>query len=154
YCIANAAAVVYGRRGGFRQFMSARLRRIYPACWAALLLTAALAALAELLVRSGHLGPSNLANIHVTEQGPLYFFANFTLTQGVLGQQSLIYQTWTLCYEMAFYLLVGCALTSVGHRMGERAILTRLHAVTVGTLLLLLISPTSLRYPLDLWPQF
>jgi exopolysaccharide production protein ExoZ len=154
YCIVNAAAVTHNRQGTFAQFMSARFRRVYPACWCALVLTGILSMLAEGLASGGFIGASTMADKHLLRQGPAFYFANITLSQGLLHQQSLIVQTWTLCYELAFYLLVGLALAGATRRFGERGMLTSIHLVTVVALVFLVLPPHSLRYPFDLWPQF
>lgn len=154
YCIVNAAAVSYHRSKGFPEFIIARFRRVYPACWCALLLTGLLSILAEWLAATGRIGASTMADKHLLQQSPMFFFANFTLGQGFLHQQSIIVQTWTLCYEMAFYMLVGLSLASVTRRYGERGMLTALHLLTAVALLFLVLPPHSLRYPFDLWPQF
>lgn len=154
YCIAHAACQALTREHGLRHYVQARLRRIYPPCWASAVLYFAFAAVAALLVTHGRLKSSNLAAANVLHQHPLYFIANLTLTQKLLHQDLLQGVYWTLCYEVAFYVLVGLALAVMLRWACPRKLLTVLHGLTVSALLLLIVAPTHSFYPFDLWPYF
>lgn len=154
YCIANAASKSALRGQGFYLFMAARVRRIYPPVWAALVAVMLLSVTASLLVMTHHLKSSTLGSEDILHQKAFYFFSNFTLTQCIFRQPSILAQCWTLCYEMAFYLLVGVVLIPTLASKGRFAMLPALHTVTCLILLLLIFIPHKLSYPADLWPEF
>ena len=154
YCIANAATKAVRRGHGFGSFMAARVRRIYPPVWAALVFAMALSITASFLVATHHLRSSTLGSEDILHQKFPYFLENFTLTQCLLRQPSLIFQCWTLCYEMAFYLLIGLFIIPAGWLKERFPLLTALHAVTGIVLLLLILVPQRIGYPVDLWPEF
>ena len=154
YCIANAACKAHVRNHGFNTFMKARVRRIFPPYLYALVLSGALSLLALWLVSSHHLRSSVMADHNLLHQSGLYFFSNLTLTQGIFRQQFLLAQAWTLCYEMAFYLIVGLLLLVAYLSKGKFSLLPMLNFVTCTLLLLLIAFPQYVKYPLDLWPQF
>ena len=152
YCIAGAACSTLRRGESWGQFLLARARRVYPPLWFSLALAALLSLLAGLLVRSGRLHGSALASIDILHQSPAYYLSNLTLTQ--FQQPFLSIVCWTLCYEMAFYLVVSLFLMGRRPETGEVFLLTGLHVVTLGSLALLTALPKLRFFPLDLWPQF
>ena len=134
--------------------MFARVRRVYPPLWFSLALAAALIVPARLLVASGRIHGSALAGIDLLHQPLAYYFSNLTLTQVVLHQSFLSIVCWTLCYEVAFYLIVSLFLLRTRPGREEATLLTGLHVVTLGALALLALAPQLRFFPLDLWPQF
>ncbi len=154
YCIANAATRAVQRGQGFGPFMVARMRRIYPPVWAALVFAMALSVTASFLVTTHHLKSSTMGSEDILHQKLPYFLENFTLTQCLLRQPSILAQCWTLCYEMAFYLLIGLFLVPALRLKGRFPLLPALHAVTAGVLILLIAVPQRISYPVDLWPEF
>ena len=153
YCIASAAGGATHRNHGFWQFMRARFRRIYPAYWCAFLLSVILAAVAYHLAASGHLASSYLRDHDPLHQGWLYAAANAVLLQAPLHQSYLLIVSWTLCYEVFFYLVVGIGVLCAKGR-GEIFLLNLLHGLTAAALLLLIFVPHYRLFPFDLWPQF
>lgn len=153
FCIAGSALSAAGREEGFGSFLQARFRRIYPPCWFSLIFYAAFSLLAGALVRLGYLRESTVAGKDLLHQGPLYYLANLTLTQIPLRQPFLSIVCWTLCYEVAFYLIVGLLLWGAPGR-NKASLLNLLHLVTFCALGALILAPGYRFYPLDLWPQF
>ncbi len=153
YCIANAASSAMRHDHGFWQFARARVRRIYPAYWFALLIYSLLAIVSSFLVASGHLKSSILGDHDPLHQPWLYFVSNLTLTQSLFKQSYLVGVSWTLCYEIFFYLIIGISLLS-SKRRGETAMLNILHLLTASSLLVLVFTPQHRFFPLDMWPQF
>ena len=151
YCIAHSACSLRDRGRGAGQYLGARLRRIFPTYWLALVLYAASALAMGALHARGLVGSSNSAERGVLGQPPLYYLANLTLTQTPLSQTFLAPISWTLNYEVAFYLIVCLALLT---RWPSRSMLSALHALTALSLILLIRSPAAPLFPLDLWPQF
>ena len=154
YCIANAACKAQTRNQSFGNFMKARVRRIFPPYLYASVLSGALSLLALWLVSSHRLKSSVMADHNPLQQSGMYFFSNLTLTQGIFHQPFLLAQAWTLCYEIAFYLIVGLLLLVAYLSRGKFSLLPMLHFVTCTLLLLLIAFPQYVKYPLDLWPQF
>ena len=110
YCISLAGCSVLRRRGRCREFIFARVRRIYPPCWVSLVFYAAFAVAAGFLAERGRISHSAMAQTNLLHQSPLYFVGNLTLTQIPLRVGFLSVVCWTLCYEVAFYLIVAAAL--------------------------------------------
>lgn len=154
YCIAGAACSALRRQDGWAAFMHARARRVYPPLWFSLVLAAGLTLLAHLLVISGRLHASALAEVDILHQSVAYYFTNLTLTQMVFHQGFLSIVCWTLCYEIAFYLIVSLFLIRRTPGREAAALLTGLHCITLAALVLLTAAPNFRFFPLDLWPQF
>jgi len=153
YCIASAAGSAVRHNHGFLGFMRARVKRIYPAYWLAFLLYALLAITSSWLVASGHLKSSILGDHDPARQPWPYTVSNLLLVQAPFGQSYLVGVSWTLCYEVFFYALVGLGLLCWKCK-GEPNILSSLHALTAASLLLLVFAPERRAFPLDMWPQF
>lgn len=152
YCIAHAATQALGRANGLRSYAAARFRRIYWPCWFSLPFYLGLGLLATALVRHHTLKSSALAQQDVLHHSALYYLSNFTLTQIIFHQQFISNVCWTLCYEVAFYVIVGLGLAL--KLRDERQLLTGLHGLTIATLVYWLIAPKAVFYPLDYWPLF
>jgi len=154
YCIATAACNLLGKDRSFLRFLRARLRRIYPPFWCAWLIAAAITILAGFIARHRHMGSSYSANNDVLHKPLMDSLLNLTLTQVPAHRSSLIPATWTLSYEIAFYVVVSLFLLLPFLGRHSRVFLTALHMLTVLALLVLALVPKSQFYPLDLWPQF
>ncbi|GAA4971587.1 peptidoglycan/LPS O-acetylase OafA/YrhL [Nonomuraea thailandensis] len=114
------------RRGDLRAFWTGRAFRLLP-----LLLAAC--CLALLLATAGVLPlPQGLGE----RPWPVVALGNVTMLQELLNLPAVISVTWTLSYEMAFYLL-SVALFAVrqAHRSAGIALTLALAAVPVGLLL-------------------
>ncbi len=154
YCIAGAACSAVRRQDGWAAFLCARAWRIYPPLWFSLALAAGLTLLAHLLVGAGRLQTSALAAVDILHQSAAYYFTNLTLTQMVFHQEFFSSVCWTLCYEIAFYLIVSLFLVRRVPGREEATLLTGLHGITLVALVLLTAAPNARFFPLDLWPQF
>lgn len=166
YCIVSAACSPPRddqARGvqTLRRFLWARVRRIYPPFWWALLLTILSSLLAQRLVARGILRESVAAG--KLPHDPLYYLSNGLLSQIAVGRTCLLGPSWSLCYEVAFYLIVGLMLSVVARSTvgipAERAssqarILAGCHLITVPVMVALLAIPEHLFYPFDLWLPF
>jgi exopolysaccharide production protein ExoZ len=155
FCIANAAVSAFGRDRGHWKFVKARFRRIYPPYLATSLLAAALSMLAGWLVSRGYLHSSSSGRFDVLGQSLKFYVAAITLTQIPLGEVPILIVFWTLCYEIAFYLIVFVALIVVRFcGGGVRGLLNGLHSLTILVLLTLIWQPQHQVFPFSLWPQF
>jgi len=116
YCIAASANAARTRTHGARQYFARRFHRIYPPLVAALALATFLS-LAALHLPSGlRPGPSPHGITVWVDPRALsgwQWLGNLTLTEEwrpVVGgppRGYLLGQTWTLCYEEQFYLVMG-----------------------------------------------
>ena len=157
YCIAAAACNTLERPGGPLRFLKARAKRIYPPFWAAWALAAGFSVLAGWIAARRHVGPSYSGAHNVLHESAGFWLSNLTLTQEALRRPSLISSTWTLSYEVGFYLAAGLLVVLLPRLLpgrGAALLLTGLHLLTAGALLLLAFFPAHTVYPLDLWPQF
>ena len=154
YVIAGAAMAAVRRSGTVRSFLQARCRRVYPPFWAALALTLAFDYTGYVLARQGR-APLNIYTAHNPFSGPpLFYAANATLLTSYLRQPLMLAVSWTLAYEISFYLIVAFALALLPAARRASLLLTSLHAVTIVTLAWLIIAPQTTFMPFDLWPQF
>lgn len=156
YCIMSAAASNLNRDCNPQKYLRARLRRIYPPYWSALFFTFIITIIADFMVKRGYLHASLLvAHLHENKQKWFSFLiTNITLTTPLLHEIPLIMPAWSLCYEIAFYLLVGVGLwVTINQKRNEETLLLGLHIVTTLSLTLLLCT-SQVCFPFDLWPQF
>jgi peptidoglycan/LPS O-acetylase OafA/YrhL/glycosyltransferase involved in cell wall biosynthesis len=154
YCIANAACKGVERGDSVIPFVRARLRRIFPAYWCALGMSIAVAFVLERLVESGRIASSVTVTDAVIHKGVWCLLANATLTHVPFHQDSFMAQSWTLCYEIAFYGIAAVAAIAMPILKSTRRYLDALHALTAVTVVLLILNPDWLSFPLDLWPEF
>ncbi|MDP4501595.1 acyltransferase family protein [Nonomuraea turcica] len=114
------------RRGDLRAFWTGRAFRLLPLLLAACCLALLLAQAGVLPLHPG-LGE---------RPPPLVVLGNLTMLQELLNLPAVISVTWTLSYEMAFYLM-SVALFTVrqAHRSAGIAVALALTAVPVGLLL-------------------
>ncbi len=114
YCISATADSARRRPFGFREFLTRRVRRIYPPYWAWIAISA------PLVVVSEHFFPHFLSDsIHpIANPRSLslwQWIGNLTLTESWRfhfggHKQYFMGQAWTLCYEEQFYILAGIVL--------------------------------------------
>ena len=154
YCVVNAACASLSRPDGALRFIVARARRIYPPYWFAFALAAGVFVGFKLLVDHGLARPNIFSQQDYLHQPAAYYFGNITLLQAALRQGSLLAVSWTLCYEIAFYLIIGATLVLLRRALTPARLLCVLHGVTVAALVVLLAAPHLRWYPIDLWPQF
>jgi peptidoglycan/LPS O-acetylase OafA/YrhL len=152
FCIAHAA-LGRGARD-VRSFAWARVQRIYPTYWLAAMLTLSISLVVAALANHGLAHSSALGNLNPLDRSPAFFLANFALVHYELGVQSVVFVSWSLCYEVAFYGIVGLLLCLPRPARRPRLILNALHALTVYTLAVPLVRGVGLPFPFDLWSQF
>ncbi|HEX4145997.1 MAG TPA: acyltransferase [Pirellulales bacterium] len=137
YCIGAAADAHGRRRRPIREFFTSRLRRIYVPYFAALALTAGLAALFDLVSSEHRLSEVGVPN--PAALSPANWFGNLTLTEGLLSGlpgHVVRYQllpAWTLCQEVQFYAISGLLLwVASRHFFLAVAAFTAFGAIAVG----------------------
>ena len=160
YCIASACISNLLKGQGITQYAKARVRRIYPTYWFACALFLIVGLLIKLLVTKG-IAPAEALNNPLVQaiyshSGWRYVLANVVLAQFELGEAFFCFVAWTLCYEIAFYIVCGVAKMACG-RFGTGVFLNSLHLLTVVCSVLSVIAAYthhSLVFPFDMWPMF
>ena len=110
--------------------------------------------LADAFLSHGYLKSSNPASKDVLHQSWLYYVSNVSLTQNLFHQGYLQAVYWTLCYEVAFYILVSISLLFTLRYRDEEYTFNVLHGITIVSLFSFIAFPSRLFYPFDLWPHF
>jgi peptidoglycan/LPS O-acetylase OafA/YrhL len=152
YCIANSAAGCLKNNRGTMSFLSSRFWRVYPTMWLSLLLYVTLFVIGRLLVSHGLRHTSTWE--HPPQFTPWFILTNATLTQLLVGNSFVVGVCWSLCYEVAFYLMVSLALMAAARSGGRLSMLYLLHGLTLIVLVLLIAVPARVPYPFNFWPQF
>lgn len=154
YCIAGAAVQHLVDFGDPLAFIKARLRRIWPAYLASVVIALLVRPLNDLLVANGIIDAVEKSSI-TTQMflDPRWILSHLTITQVPLGTKMLVGLYWTLCYEVAFYAVVALLLLPLW-RLSWRGVLGMMHVITLGALTLLVLKPEMRFFPLDLWPLF
>jgi len=158
YCIVAAAygALVSGKTTG--RYAFERLRRIYPPYLAGLVLT--VLSLVSISFASSHHLIAHVNHLQTFPHDVRYWAGNFFLAQYELDTPFVNIVFWSLCYEVAFYLLVGVFLQVARWIKARRGLLAGtvffVNAVGVSTMAALAVLLIWARtvFPFDLWHQF
>ena len=153
YCIISAAESARPRPGGTAHFFKARLRRIYPPLWAATAMSLGLLLAATLFARLRHLSVPYLNDWNIFSRSWVFYLSNFTLANAVTHQPYLIKQAWTLCYEVAFYGVVGTLLWAA-RRLPRFSFVRAVQILSILSLAALIVVPARVPYPWNLFPLF
>src|ERR1700761_1091421 len=158
YCITAAAygALISGKRVG--RSALGRARRIYPPYLFTLILTA-LSVVAIGFANAHHWIPP-VNHLQTMEPTARYWVANLLLVQYELNTPFINVVFWSLCYEIAFYLIIGVFIVAAqavaakrGMAAGAYVLLNAMGISTVIVLALMIIYP-AVWFPFDLWHQF
>ena len=152
YCIANAACLNVTNVAGSWKFLAGRFRRIFPPCWLSLLSYLFVKLIISSSLLGGHFRFDAAPLSEFVNQNFAYYFSNVTLTQFILGRGFISSVCWTLCYEVAFYCVVFCAMLFAQRKMSF--LLNLLHGITLASVAFAILAPAWISYPFDLWPQF
>jgi peptidoglycan/LPS O-acetylase OafA/YrhL len=143
YCVTASADAMRNRATPARIYFWRRFRRIYPPYWVLMAGTALLLGLGEVYWSGGV--SQNLLMANPLTLSPWQWIGNLTLTETwrwhfVGGaENALLPQSWTLCYEEQFYLVVGIVLS-----LTRRFFFLGLAAVTLGVAILVVFPVTGL----------
>ena len=143
-------------------YLTARARRIFPTYWAGLALVLLFSWAATQMARAGRIPDNIYTHFDAAHVPLLAIIANVTLLAVPLHQDLFLSVAWTLCYEVAFYAIIGAAMGVAAWTAGTKkatcdsvgTLLNLLHGVTLGSLLWLCLAPSHVPFPLELWPQF
>jgi exopolysaccharide production protein ExoZ len=161
YCISSAAYNCIRTDKSLRQYAFDRIRRIYPPYLVACIISLVLTWLVFTL-QSWHILPSysGVPPKALPFKDISFWLTNLTLTHIPLKEPGLLIVSWSLCYEAAFYLIIGVFLllsrmVSPANSLRRGRVLTCIHiTITLLSLIWLLVSPETCPFPLDLWYQF
>ena len=143
YCISAAVDVARIKRQGARTYFVRRFRRIYPPFWGCVGLTVAfwamLAVLGQRHLITGVFGTFPMVP-DITQLTARQWIGNLALAEmwrgnfdGVPGIL-VLGQTWTLCYEVQFYVMAGLLLLLAPRRIFLAAGLVSLAVLACGPL--------------------
>lgn len=158
YCIFGAAYGCISNQKSIGSYLFARIRRIYPPYWIA----CAFALVVDLFtsyLQSRHLLPAyRFDQYHVAPVRNLeYWLTNASLTQQPFAISPILTVAWSLCYEVTFYAIIGFFLfvsASLKAKVRYYILVFGCIALTVFSLLWLIVSPQTCLFPLDRWYQF
>jgi len=158
YCITGAAygALVSGKTTG--RYAFERIRRIYPPYLAALVLTLASGIVVRVAEKYHLIGAVN--NRLEMQPTIAYWAGNLFLLQFELKARPANIVFWSLCYEVAFYAIVGVVLVAAkyvarrrGAATGIMVLVSGIGMVTTAALVTMLIHGDAI-FPFDMWHQF
>lgn len=116
YCIMAAADKLRNRPRNLGAYFVRRFRRIFPPYWILLAISVVVVAVIDVVISPGLLSTQPRAQLRPWWFSPSQWLGNVTLTETwrhhVFGSQRVHFvgQSWTLCYEEQFYLVVGIIL--------------------------------------------
>jgi peptidoglycan/LPS O-acetylase OafA/YrhL len=157
YCITAAAWSALFSKKSIWRYCYERIRRIYPPYLVALILSVLATASINFAAHHHLIGP-----VHHPQTYPISFkfwLANLFLIQSELDMPMVNIVFWSLCYEIAFYFVIGLLLKASQYiyarnpRLGILAFIYSMGATTAVALLRLIISAKA-PFPFDLWHQF
>jgi peptidoglycan/LPS O-acetylase OafA/YrhL len=158
YCITAAAHGALYSGKTLNRYAFERARRIFPPYWIALLLGVSMTLL--LHFAEVHRWIPKINHPQSLESTPLFWIANLSLTQYEFKTNFENIVFWSLCYEVAFYVIVGLLLgiakrvaKARGIASGQLAFILGLAFTTFGSLLFLIVFALPV-FPFDLWHQF
>jgi exopolysaccharide production protein ExoZ len=154
YCIANAAFNTLYKSNSILYFFWARIRRIYPPYIFGVGLFMLLALAKYFLVTRGAMTSTSSADLVFLNREPAYYFSQLTLTQPLFNQKPFLFIAWSLCYEVAFYAIVGFILWISKVLQNPYFLFNSLNFLTLFTLGWLIISPENCIFPFNFYPQF
>ncbi len=157
YCITAAAWSALLSKKSIWRYTYERIRRIYPPYLVALVLTVLATGSISFANRHHLIGP-----VHHLQTYPTTFkfwLANLFLIQSELNAPMVNVVFWSLCYEIAFYFVIGVLLKASQYiymRRPDLGVLFFIYSIGATTVmaLLRLIICTNAPFPFDLWHQF
>lgn len=158
YCITAAAHGALYSGKPLRRYAFERGRRIFPPYWVALFVGLAVALLIRFAEVHHWIPKVNHPQELVTT--PIYWIANLTLTQYEFNTQFANIVFWSLCYEVAYYAVVGVWLWAAqrvakarGMAVGQMTLILGLAFTTAAALISLIVFDRAI-FPFDVWHQF
>lgn len=157
YCITAAAfgALMSGKP--VRRYAFDRARRIYPPYWASLCLSVVVALILD-FAQTHHI--ISLNHMHTLQPSFSFWVGNLLLLQSELKVDSVNIVFWSLCYEIAFYFIMGLFLFGARRlqliKGNSAAISLFIVAVGLSTAASLsyMLAFNSAIFPFDLWHEF
>ncbi len=154
YCMIQSASQLTERKNRAIAFLKQRFRRIYPAYFVTAVFAFVLLFSASFLSASGKIEKNEFTEFDYLHQPFLYYLSNLTLTQAFFKQKSLVYVSWTLCYELAFYLVIAVSLAFYEFEESAKKIITGVELISLACLILAFTLRDSSPFPLEWFPIF
>lgn len=145
WCIAERLAKGLRNSEGMIHFAAERFLRIYPTYWAALALA--------ILLRLGALPFNRTPLLEALPAGGAGWLASLTLFGPPFGGSLYLLVSWSLVYELAFYLCAAWALWALGRRRGDAGLFFAVGALACAAPLLADTRHGALSF-LGMWPEF
>ena len=158
YCITAASFAALVSNKPIWRYAYERARRIYPPYLAALIFGLC-TTLAIGYANSHHwIGPVH--HLEGLSTSPRYWIANLLLIQTELNTGTVNIVFWSLCFEVAFYLITGVWLwiaqkmaSHHGRAFGTRVLILGFVGTTYASLLSLIFFDHAV-FPFNMWHQF
>jgi peptidoglycan/LPS O-acetylase OafA/YrhL len=141
YCIAASVASAFGKGRSPQAFLRDRVLRIFPAYWAALIFLIVVGAATAPII-----GKSPLSALPDSLGG---FLSDIALVQPFFGNDFFLLVSWSLAYEICFYVMSALAMVVLAAGAPVLVVLAVGMLLAVyGTL------PLGAPFPLNLWAEF
>lgn len=154
YCMIQSAHRLADRKDRAFIFIKQRFRRIYPTYFITAVFAFILLLAAGYLSVSGKIEKNEFTEFEYLHQPFLYYLSNSTLTQAFFKQKSLVYVSWTLCYEIAFYLVIAVSIASYEFKEATKKIITGVELISLACLILAFTLRDSTPFPFEWFPIF
>lgn len=156
YCILATICNGMSRGSTLQQYFAARIKRIYPPYLVALFCVVLTRGSIVVLMSHGFLQGAR-PPASPFDRGIGSWLANMALVQ-YPGEAGYLSVAWSLCYEVAFYLLAGILwwLAMLARKNNHRTALlvTLLNVCSLVSLVWFSTSRSTCPFPLDRWYQF
>ena len=160
YCITGAMFNSLLKENGIKDYIANRIRRIYPPYLMALVLYAISIYLIE-IIKKNHI-VSSVNHGFSLNLDCFFWISNLLLIQHEFNQLEIVPVAWSLCYEIAFYGVLGLILAalcvmrkfSVSIKACQDSFSLTVFFVTLLSIVWLSFSPASCPFPFQLWYQF
>ena len=158
YCITAAvySALLSGK--SLKRYFLERARRIYPPYLCSVALSVSVDLALGYALRHHWMPPINHAVALNTS--PLYWIGNLLLMQKELHTPYVSVVFWSLCYEIAFYFVMGLFLLVAKRIAGSRGLgtatwflISAIGLTTLASLIYLVVARKEV-FPFDLWHLF
>ena len=157
YCILATIFNALIRGGTIRGYLAARCRRIYPPYLIALGCFVLLHLTILFLMSKGIFANARPPESPLSH-GLGYWLANVSLVQLPTGYTSFMFVSWSLCYEIAFYMVAGCLwglCAGGGRKMAQPVVLVSLlNLCSLLSVVWVAASKNTCPFPMDRWYQF
>ena len=160
YCITGAMINSLLKENSAEYYIKSRIKRIYPPYLMALILYSFTNYSIILAKKYNYISIVN--HEYCFNQSWFFWISNFLLIQHEFKQSEIVPVAWSLCYEMAFYVVLGLILLLLSalkrHSFSMKKCIEFLSIIifllTLCSIIWLCFSPGTCPFPFQLWYQF